>query len=130
MARLGIAFQLTNFIRDVREDYALDRVYLPAEDRARFGVSEADIAGARVTPGFRALMAGEVARARELFAATAALSDALARPCAPACAWPATSTAACSTASRRSASTSCAGAPPCRRGRSSRLVLGWLTGAS
>jgi phytoene synthase len=77
VARLGTAFQLTNFIRDVRQDYELDRVYLPAEDRARFGVSEADIASARVTPGFRALVAAEVARARELFAATAALSEAL-----------------------------------------------------
>jgi 15-cis-phytoene synthase len=34
---LGLAFQLTNFIRDVREDRALDRIYLPAEDRERFG---------------------------------------------------------------------------------------------
>ena len=46
VASLGVAFQLTNFIRDVREDYALDRVYLPEEDRARFGVSERDIAAA------------------------------------------------------------------------------------
>jgi phytoene synthase len=77
MARLGVAFQLTNFIRDVREDYELDRVYLPAEDRERFGVSERDIARGRVTPGFRSLLAREVARARELFAATATLPDAL-----------------------------------------------------
>jgi phytoene synthase len=77
MARLGVAFQLTNFIRDVREDYELDRVYLPAEDRARFGVSERDIAQGRVTPGFRSLLAREVGRARELFAATANLPDAM-----------------------------------------------------
>jgi phytoene synthase len=77
MARLGVAFQLTNFIRDVREDYELDRVYLPAEDRERFGVSERDIAQGRVTPGFRSLLAREVDRARELFAATATLPDAL-----------------------------------------------------
>jgi len=77
MARLGVAFQLTNFIRDVREDYELDRVYLPAEDRARFGVSERDIAQGRVTPGFRSLLAREVGRARELFAATSTLPDAL-----------------------------------------------------
>ncbi len=51
MASLGLAFQLTNFIRDVREDYALDRVYLPEEDRVRFGVSERDIAERRATPG-------------------------------------------------------------------------------
>lgn len=77
VARLGLAFQLTNFIRDVREDYALDRVYLPADERERFGVSEWDIAQARVTRGFQALLAGEVMRARELFAATAELPDAL-----------------------------------------------------
>ena len=38
LGRLGLAFQLANFIRDVREDRRLDRVYLPAEDRERFGV--------------------------------------------------------------------------------------------
>ena len=77
VARLAVAFQLTNFIRDVREDYALDRVYLPAEDRERHGVSEADIAGARPTAGFRALIAAEVGQARELFAATSGLAESL-----------------------------------------------------
>lgn len=71
LARLGMAFQLTNFLRDVAEDYALDRVYLPAEDRDRFGVGEEEIARGQVTGGFRALMALEVARARELFHGTA-----------------------------------------------------------
>jgi len=69
-ARLGLAFQLTNFIRDVREDYALDRVYLPAEDRARFDVAEADIARGEATDGFRRLIALEVERARALFEGT------------------------------------------------------------
>ena len=41
--RLGLAFQLANFIRDVREDRRLDRIYLPGEDRDRFGVAEADL---------------------------------------------------------------------------------------
>jgi len=77
VASLGVAFQLTNFIRDVREDYALDRVYLPEEDRERFGVSELDIAQRRVTPGFRELLEREVNRARGLFAATARLPDSL-----------------------------------------------------
>ncbi len=45
--RLGQAFQLTNFVRDVREDFALDRIYLPAEDRERFGVTEEDSGAAR-----------------------------------------------------------------------------------
>jgi 15-cis-phytoene synthase len=69
--RLGLAFQLANFIRDVREDWRLDRIYLPAEDRERFGVSEADFAGPRATPELRALVAHEVARARRLFGAAA-----------------------------------------------------------
>jgi 15-cis-phytoene synthase len=73
VAKLGTAFQLTNFIRDVREDFELDRIYLPAEDRARLGVSVQDIAEQRSTPGFRALLAEEVTRAREAFATTASL---------------------------------------------------------
>ena len=64
---LGVAFQLTNFIRDVREDYGLDRVYLPAEDRARLEVDESVIARGEATDGFRALVAEEVLRARERF---------------------------------------------------------------
>ncbi|HYB25005.1 MAG TPA: phytoene/squalene synthase family protein [Solirubrobacteraceae bacterium] len=75
VAELGTAFQLTNFIRDVSEDYGLDRVYLPAEDRARLGVSDQDIAARRMTEGFRVLLADEVTRARRLFATTAILDD-------------------------------------------------------
>ena len=67
-ASLGMAFQLTNFIRDVREDWALDRMYLPDDERARFGVSEDEIGRGEATPGFRALLALEVDRARGLFA--------------------------------------------------------------
>jgi 15-cis-phytoene synthase len=66
--RLGRAFQLANFIRDVREDASLDRVYLPAEDRARFGVGEEELAGAHASPELRALLAHELRRARALFA--------------------------------------------------------------
>jgi 15-cis-phytoene synthase len=69
LGRLGLAFQLANFIRDVREDRRLDRVYLPAEDRERFGVTEDDLLAARSTPEVRALLAHEVERARRLFAA-------------------------------------------------------------
>lgn len=67
-ASLGMAFQLTNFIRDVREDWMLDRMYLPDDERARFGVSEQEIERGDATPGFRALLALEVERARGLFA--------------------------------------------------------------
>jgi phytoene synthase len=70
-ARLGTAFQLTNFVRDVREDYALDRLYLPREELERFGVREEEIATGRATAAFRAALAAEVARARRLFAETA-----------------------------------------------------------
>jgi len=71
-ARLGLGFQLTNFIRDVREDCALDRMYLAREDFARWGVREEEIVRGEATAGFRALMAEEVDRARELFAEGAA----------------------------------------------------------
>lgn len=78
VAQLGTAFQLTNFIRDVREDFELDRVYLPAEDRASLGVTVKDIAARRVTDGLRALVAAEVARARQMFTASAILDEVLA----------------------------------------------------
>ena len=77
VAELGTAFQLTNFIRDVREDYELDRVYLPAEERARLGVSVDDIAQRRTTDGLRTLLAAEVMRARHMFATTAILHEVL-----------------------------------------------------
>jgi phytoene synthase len=68
-AHLGQAFQLTNFVRDVREDWRLDRIYLPAEDRDHFEVPESDFAAATASPGLRAVVARQVARARALFAA-------------------------------------------------------------
>jgi phytoene synthase len=71
LARLGVAFQLTNFLRDVREDYALDRIYLPADERERLGVRDDDLAAATATPALRRLIAVEVDRARDLFAETA-----------------------------------------------------------
>ena len=70
LARLGVAFQLTNFLRDVREDYGLDRIYLPADERERLGVGEDDLAAATATPALRELVAAEVQRARALFAET------------------------------------------------------------
>lgn len=66
-ARLGIAFQLTNFVRDVRVDYGLDRIYLPADERSRFGVAAADLGLDSASPELRALLAAEVRRARGLF---------------------------------------------------------------
>ena len=65
---LGLALQLINIIRDVAEDWALGRVYLPQDELARFGVSEADIAAGRCTDQWRALMAHQTARARTYLA--------------------------------------------------------------
>jgi 15-cis-phytoene synthase len=67
--RLAQAFQMANFVRDVREDYRLNRIYVPAEDRERYGVPEADFGRRRATPALRALMARQIARARTLFEA-------------------------------------------------------------
>ena len=61
---LGIAFQLTNIIRDVGEDARKNRVYLPIEDLKRFGVPAADILNARETPQFGKLMEFQTQRAR------------------------------------------------------------------
>jgi 15-cis-phytoene synthase len=70
--RLGLAFQLTNIIRDVREDAARDRIYLPLEDLRRFGVTEQEILQSSYTPGFNQLMQFEAARARQFYQEAAA----------------------------------------------------------
>jgi phytoene synthase len=64
---LGIAFQLTNIIRDVGEDARKNRIYLPMEDLKRFGVPAADLLNANETEDFRKLLAFEVARANEFY---------------------------------------------------------------
>jgi len=67
--RLGTAFQLTNILRDLGQDGEAGRIYLPQEDLAHFGCTEADILGRRLTPAFRELMNFEVGRARSFYAA-------------------------------------------------------------
>jgi len=62
---LGLAFQLTNIIRDVGEDARKNRIYLPMTDLKEFGVPAADILQSRETPEFQRLMRFEAARARE-----------------------------------------------------------------
>jgi 15-cis-phytoene synthase len=62
--RLGLAFQLTNIIRDVGEDARKNRIYLPMDEMQRFGVTAADILGARETDAFRRLMEFQAGRAR------------------------------------------------------------------
>ena len=69
----GVAFQLTNILRDLREDHDRGRVYLPREDLDRFGYTEADLAGVVVNPAFRELMAFEVDRARHYYERSGAL---------------------------------------------------------
>ena len=62
---LGLAFQLTNIIRDVGEDARRNRISLPLEELARFGVSEDDILHGRESDAFRQLMAFQAGRAEE-----------------------------------------------------------------
>lgn len=64
---LGVAFQLTNFIRDVAEDFERGRIYLPLEDLERFGVTEAHFRSRQVGPELRRLLAFEIARSRALY---------------------------------------------------------------
>jgi len=64
--RLGLAFQLTNIIRDVGSDYAMGRIYLPQEDLDRFGI-HADELRAPVTPKLQALLAFEAERAWQMY---------------------------------------------------------------
>jgi len=63
---LGIAFQLTNFLRDVSEDLDRGRVYLPQEDVRKFD-AEGAFSSRRLTPGFRDLMAFEIERTRGFY---------------------------------------------------------------
>ena len=60
----GLAFQLTNIIRDVKEDAAMGRVYLPEEDLKKFGLSAADLLAAPDAARFRPLLALLADRAR------------------------------------------------------------------
>src|SRR5581483_7540284 len=64
---MGNAMQLTNILRDIREDWQRGRIYLPLEDLARFGYSESDLSRCVVNEPFRRLMKFEVARARSLY---------------------------------------------------------------
>src|SRR5262249_12994245 len=61
------ALQLANFWQDVARDLDIGRVYLPEEDRRRFGYADADLEGRRFTPAFAELMRFEVERACDLF---------------------------------------------------------------
>lgn len=64
---LGMAFQLTNIIRDVGEDARRDRIYLPLDELAHFGVTEEDILQGRESPQVKALLDFQIARAEEFY---------------------------------------------------------------
>lgn len=78
--KAGIAFQLTNILRDLREDAERGRVYLPREDLERFGYSEDQLKIGERDEHFRELMRFEVARAREYYDAARPLACYLQRP--------------------------------------------------
>jgi len=87
--RCGLAFQLTNIIRDVREDAAMGRVYLPEEDLERFGRSATELTPARLNNGFHAarfrpLLEFEAQRAREFYRAADELIPLVKEECQPA----------------------------------------------
>jgi phytoene synthase len=65
--KLGLAFQLTNIIRDVGEDARKGRIYLPVSELQQFGVTAADILNARHSDKFEALMAFQAERAERVY---------------------------------------------------------------
>jgi len=65
--KLGIAFQLTNILRDVKEDAARGRIYLPLEDLARFSITENEILRGDYSPNFIRLMEFEATRAHSFY---------------------------------------------------------------
>jgi 15-cis-phytoene synthase len=67
--RCGLAFQLTNIIRDVKEDASVGRVYIPEEDLARFGLTTSDVMNSPDPVRIRPLLAFEAERARECYMA-------------------------------------------------------------
>jgi phytoene synthase len=73
--KCGIAFQLTNILRDIREDAAKERIYLPLEDLRRFGVSAEDLGAGNRTEAFMRLMHFEAARARSYYQESMPLLD-------------------------------------------------------
>lgn len=66
-SKLGIAFQLTNIIRDVGDDARRGRIYLPISDLQQFGVRAADVLNSQYSENFSSLMAFEASRARTLY---------------------------------------------------------------
>jgi phytoene synthase len=64
---LGTAMQLTNILRDIAEDWRRDRVYLPADELEKFGLTDQDITQQRTDDSFRAMMRFQIGRARDFY---------------------------------------------------------------
>ena len=64
---LGVAMQLSNFLRDIKEDWNRGRIYVPLEDLERFDYTEQDLAAGIVDERFVGMMKFEIARARKLY---------------------------------------------------------------
>jgi len=64
---LGVAMQLTNILRDIKEDFNRNRIYLPGDEMQRFQVSESDISRSQINENFKALMKFQIARSREYY---------------------------------------------------------------
>ncbi|HTP33254.1 MAG TPA: phytoene/squalene synthase family protein [Candidatus Acidoferrales bacterium] len=73
--KCGVAFQLTNILRDIREDAERGRIYIPAEDLRRFGVTADDLRAGRRDEPFLRLMRFEAARARSYYSESAPLLE-------------------------------------------------------
>ena len=82
--KCGLAFQLTNIIRDVKEDAALGRVYLPEEDLQRFGISSTELANSPDPARIRPLLELQAERARECYGAGEVLINFVAEDSQPA----------------------------------------------
>lgn len=74
----GVAFQLTNILRDIREDHARGRVYLPQEDLVRFGVNLDSVLAGGPAEAFAEMMRFESERAAGFYASSAALEELIA----------------------------------------------------
>ncbi|MDD5155519.1 MAG: phytoene/squalene synthase family protein [Candidatus Omnitrophica bacterium] len=65
--KLGIAMQLTNILRDIKEDFGRGRIYLPLDETERFGVTESDLSAHNVSDNFKALLKFQIQRAQDYY---------------------------------------------------------------
>src|SRR5262245_598586 len=77
--KLGIAFQLTNILHDVAEDFSMGRIYLPQEDLRRYGCAQGDLSSRIASPSFVQLMRFEADRAWGFYEEGVPLLDLISR---------------------------------------------------